>query len=107
MIRFLTRRRGGRGWHWTDIVTWLWLVGGLVIMFGPAVWLVGSSFKTPAQLSEFPPTILPYVSQQTSVEGYDKPLTLYTVKLPDGHRSNSICHSASVSSCAALASSTM
>lgn len=81
---FLTRRRGGRFWHWTDIVTWLWLAGGLVIMFGPAVWLVGSSFKTPAQLAEFPPTILPYVSQQASVEGYDKPLTLYTVKQPDG-----------------------
>ena len=81
---FLTRRRGGRFWHWTDIVTWLWLAGGLVVMFGPAVWLVGSSFKTPAQLAEFPPTILPYVSRQVTVEGYDKPLNLYTVTLPDG-----------------------
>jgi alpha-1,4-digalacturonate transport system permease protein len=84
VVTFLTRRRGGRGWHWTDIVTWLWLVGGLVIMFGPAVWLVGSSFKTPGQLAEFPPTILPYVDQQVSVEGYDKPLNLYTVRQPDG-----------------------
>ncbi len=48
--------RGGKGWHWTDIVTWVWLIGGLFIMFGPAVWLVGSSFKTPAALAEFPPT---------------------------------------------------
>ncbi len=86
VVTFLTRRRGGRGWHWTDIVTWLWLLGGLVIMFGPAVWLVSSSFKTPAQLSEFPPTILPYVDQQASVEGYDKPLNLYTVRLPDGSK---------------------
>jgi alpha-1,4-digalacturonate transport system permease protein len=84
VMTFLTRRRGGRGWHWTDVVSWLWLLGGLVIMFGPAVWLVGSSFKTPAQLSEFPPTILPYVGQQVSVEGHDKPLTLYTVRLDDG-----------------------
>ena len=59
---FLTRRRGGRGWHWTDIVTWVWLVGGLILMFGPALWLVASSFKTPAQLAEFPPTLLPYVA---------------------------------------------
>ena len=28
-LAFLTRRRGGRGWHWTDVVTWAWLVGGL------------------------------------------------------------------------------
>lgn len=84
VVTFLTRRRGGRGWHWTDIVSWLWLLGGVVIMFGPAVWLVGSSFKTPAQLAEFPPTIMPYVSQQATVEGYDKPLALYRVKLPDG-----------------------
>ncbi len=50
-------------------------------MFGPAVWLVGSSFKTPAQLAEFPPTLLPYVNEQVTVEGYDKPLTLYNVTI--------------------------
>ena len=82
--KFLFRRRGGNGWHWTDIVTWVWLIGGLIIMFGPALWLVFSSFKSPAQLAEFPPTILPYVSQQAEVEGYDKPLNLYDVTLPDG-----------------------
>ncbi|MEO1985869.1 MAG: carbohydrate ABC transporter permease [Martelella sp.] len=82
--KFLFRRRGGDGWHWTDIVTWVWLIGGLIIMFGPALWLVFSSFKSPAQLAEFPPTILPYVSQQVEVEGYDKPLNLYDVTLPDG-----------------------
>lgn len=84
VAQFLFRRRGGPGWHWTDIVTWLWLGGGLLVMFGPAVWLVFSSFKSPAQLAEFPPTILPYVSQQVQVEGYDKPLTLYTATLADG-----------------------
>ena len=81
---FLFRRRGGKGWHWTDIVTWAWLIGGLIIMFGPALWLVFSSFKSPAQLAEFPPTILPYVSEQATVEGYDKPLNLYEVTMPDG-----------------------
>jgi alpha-1,4-digalacturonate transport system permease protein len=84
VVTFITRRRGGRGWHWTDVVTWLWLLGGLVIMFGPTVWLVASSFKTPAQLAEFPPTILPMAIEQVGVEGYDKPLDLYTVTLPDG-----------------------
>jgi len=84
VTQFLLRRRGGKGWHWTDIVTWVWLIGGLFIMFGPAVWLVGSSFKTPAALAEFPPTILPYVTQTVSVDGYDKPLMLYTATLEDG-----------------------
>ena len=82
--QFVFRRRGGKGWHWTDIVTWIWLIGGLFIMFGPAVWLVGSSFKSPAALAEFPPTILPYITQKVAVAGYDKPLDLYEAKLPDG-----------------------
>lgn len=81
---FILRRKGGKSWHWTDIVTWVWLIGGLLIMFGPALWLVFSSFKTPAALAEFPPSILPYTSQQVSVEGHEKPLTLYDVTLPDG-----------------------
>jgi len=81
---FIFRRRGGKGWHWTDIVTWVWLIGGLVIMFGPAIWLVGSSFKTPAALAEFPPTILPLVTKQVQVEGQEKLLPLYTVTLEDG-----------------------
>ena len=81
---FLARRRGGKFWHWTDILTWVWLIGGLVIMFGPAVWLTASSFKSPAQLAEFPPTVLPYVNKQVTVEGYDKPLNLFTVTFVDG-----------------------
>ncbi len=84
IVSFLTRRRGGTSWHWTDIVTWVWLIGGLIIMFGPAVWLVGSSFKTPAGLAEFPPTILPYATEEVTVEGYDEPLPLFEVTLEDG-----------------------
>jgi alpha-1,4-digalacturonate transport system permease protein len=81
---FLLRRRGGKGWHWTDIVTWVWLVGGLILMFGPALWLALSSFKTPAALAEFPPSLLPYVTQQTVIEEFEKPLPLFTVTMEDG-----------------------
>ncbi len=84
ILRFLTRRRGGDRWHWTDVVTWVWLIGGLIIMFGPAVWLAMSSFKTPAALSKFPPSILPYVTQEVVVPGFDDPLPLYNVTMPDG-----------------------
>ncbi|MBB3353525.1 alpha-1,4-digalacturonate transport system permease protein [Rhizobium sp. BK049] len=80
---FLLRRRG-RGWHWTDVVTWIWLISGVILMFGPAIWLVFSSFKTPAALAEFPPSVLPYVTEQAAVPGYDKPLPLYNVTMPDG-----------------------
>ncbi|NKK01911.1 ABC transporter permease subunit [Rhizobium leguminosarum bv. viciae] len=80
---FLLRRRG-RGWHWTDVVTWIWLISGVILMFGPAVWLVFSSFKTPAALAEFPPSFVPYVTEQAVVPGYDKPLPLYNVAMPDG-----------------------
>ena len=81
-LAFLTRRRGGPGWHWTDIVTWAWLVGGLLLIFGPALWLVASSFKSPQQLAQFPPTLLPYVAQTATVNGEEKPL--YRVTFEDG-----------------------
>ncbi|MEQ1949779.1 carbohydrate ABC transporter permease [Mesorhizobium sp. CN2-181] len=84
VAEFLLSRRGGKFWHWTDIVTWIWLVGGLVLMFGPALWLALSSFKTPAALAAFPPSLLPYVTQQAVVEGYEKPLPLFTVTMDDG-----------------------
>ena len=84
-LAFLTRRRGHGGrWHWTDIVTWVWLLGGTVLMFGPALWLVASSFKSPAQLAEFPPTLLPYAQIAVPVAGHDAPLPLYEVTGPDG-----------------------
>ena len=84
LLQFVLRRKGRTGWHWTDIFTWIWLITGLLVMFGPAVWLVGSSFKTPAALAEFPPTILPYITQTVVVEGHDRPLPLYEVTQPDG-----------------------
>jgi alpha-1,4-digalacturonate transport system permease protein len=84
LTAFLTRRRGGRTWHWTDVVAVLWLGMGLVLMFGPVVWLVLSSFKTPAGLAEFPPTFLPVDTRMATVPGHDRPLPLYRVKGEDG-----------------------
>ncbi|MDQ3560478.1 MAG: carbohydrate ABC transporter permease [Pseudomonadota bacterium] len=81
---FLTRRRGGRGWHFTDVLAFAWLAAGLFLMFGPAVWLTLSSFKTPAALVEFPPTLLPLDTRTATVEGHDKPLPLYAVTAEDG-----------------------
>ncbi len=84
MASFLLRRRGGASWHITDILMWVWLVSGLILMFGPALWLVLSSFKTQAALVEFPPTLLPGITQEVTVKGYDKPLPLFRATLEDG-----------------------
>jgi alpha-1,4-digalacturonate transport system permease protein len=84
--QFLTRTRGKRRLHWTDVLSYVYLVVGLFTMFAPVVWLVMSSFKTEAALSQFPPTLLPYTQQTVVVEGFDKPLPLFEVTLADGSK---------------------
>lgn len=85
-MKWLVARKGVTRWHWTDVVTFGWLFAGLILMFGPAIWLVLSSFKTPAALAEFPPTVLPYVNESARVEhnGQPKDMALYTVTFEDG-----------------------
>ena len=80
----LTARRGGTSWHWTDVFTYVYLFFGVCLMFGPVIWLALSSFKTPAGLLEFPPTLLPLGQIQVEIEGHDKPLPLYKVTIEDG-----------------------
>jgi len=81
---FLFRTRGRRQLELSDIFTYLYLGLGTVLMFGPVLWLVLSSFKTQSALVEFPPQFLPYSQQTVTVEGYDEPLPLYNVTLDDG-----------------------
>ena len=76
-ILFATRGRGRL--DWTDWISYLYLVLGLILMFGPVLWLVLSSFKTEAGLIEFPPRLLPYEQAHIAVAGYDKPLPLYEI----------------------------
>ncbi len=79
-----TRRRGRNGADWTDWISYLYLVLGIVVMLGPVLWIAVSSFKSPANLSEFPPTPLPYSYESVEVEGYPNPLNLYDVVQEDG-----------------------
>ncbi len=81
---FLTRRRGHTRLHIADIITYLYLIAGAIVMFGPVLWLIMSSFKPLAGLYEFPPTFLPYRQASVSVQGFDKPLDLYDVRMTDG-----------------------
>jgi alpha-1,4-digalacturonate transport system permease protein len=64
--------------------TYLYLTFGVILMFGPVLWLVLSSFKTSAEVVKFPPRIWPYRQETVKVEGYDEPLPLYEVTLEDG-----------------------
>ncbi|MEF2072619.1 carbohydrate ABC transporter permease [Consotaella aegiceratis] len=83
---FLTgRRRGpGRPMDWTDVLTYAYLLIGLLVMFLPVLWVVVSSFKNPSNLEEFPPTLLPNASDTAVVEGFDEPLPLFDVTMENG-----------------------
>jgi alpha-1,4-digalacturonate transport system permease protein len=77
--RFLMRRRRRGRFTITDALTYLYLVAGVVAMFGPVLWLVMSSFKDESLLFSNKPTFLPYRQARTQVEGYKDPLLLYNV----------------------------
>jgi alpha-1,4-digalacturonate transport system permease protein len=82
--QLMTARRGRGKLHWTDVFAYIYLALGVMLMFGPVAWLVLSSFKTPAGLIEFPPTLLPLGQISAQVEGYDKPLPMFRVTMEDG-----------------------
>jgi alpha-1,4-digalacturonate transport system permease protein len=84
MANFLTRTRGRNRLHWTDWVSYGYLLLGLILMFGPVLWLVMSSFKTESALSQFPPSFLPYSQKSVVVEGHDQPLPLFMAKDEQG-----------------------
>jgi len=80
----LTARRGRGKADWTDWFSYGYLVLGVLLMFGPVLWLVLSSFKSEAALNEFPPQLLPYGQKSVAVAGNEHPLPLFNATLPDG-----------------------
>jgi alpha-1,4-digalacturonate transport system permease protein len=84
MANFLTRTRGRNRLDWTDWASYCYLLLGLLVMFGPVLWLVMSSFKTESALSQFPPTFLPYTQKTAVVPGHEQALPLFLVKDEQG-----------------------
>ena len=84
LLRALTRTRDNRTMHITDWLTYGFLLLGVVLMFGPALWLAASSLKTKSALQEFPPSFLPM--GQKEVRLADKPdgLPVYLVPIGAG-----------------------
>jgi len=66
------------------MITYLYMGLSVIILFGPVLWLVLSSFKTSAEVVKFPPRLLPYRQETLDVEGYEEPLPLYNVTMEDG-----------------------
>ena len=83
-LSFLWLTRGRQRLHWTDVLSYAYLVVGLFVMFAPVLWLVMSSFKTESAIGQFPPTFLPYTQKTVVVAGHDKPLPLFKVAVAGG-----------------------
>jgi alpha-1,4-digalacturonate transport system permease protein len=93
LVAFFRRRKGGKRPTLTDIITYFYLVAGTLVMFGPVIWLVMSSFKPEEGLYDFPPTLLPFHQEKVVIDGYDDPLLMYEVAMDDG----SVRHLAQIS----------
>lgn len=64
--------RQGREWPTIgDVLTYIMLVVGTFIMFGPVVWLVLSSFKEAGELYKLPPALFP---EKFTLSGYTEAL---------------------------------
>lgn len=79
VFSFLTRTRGKGRLDWTDYATYAYLLLGVILIFGPVLWLLLSSFKAEAEIQRYPPRFLPYLQEMVDVEGYDEPLALYDI----------------------------
>jgi len=75
LARMLTARRG----DWTDWACYAYLCLGVLLMFGPVIWLAASSLKSQAALTEYPPTFLPWEQSRAAVPGYPNPLPLFQI----------------------------
>ncbi len=83
-LAFLTRTHGKDRLEITDVLSYLYLLLGTLLMFGPVLWIVFSSFKTEGELYKFPPRLLPYQQETIEVAGYDEPLPVFEVTQDDG-----------------------
>ena len=84
LLKSIVKRRYINKMHWTDYFSYFYLCLGVLIMFGPVLWLGLSSFKSESAVMEYPPTVLPLSQKSIKIEGYKKNLLLFKVTLEDG-----------------------
>lgn len=68
----------------TEIIVQIFLFAvGLLVSF-PIILAILTSFKVPEDITNYPPTLLPRQQVRVDVAGYEEPLRLYDVTMPDG-----------------------
>ncbi|MFP4322821.1 MAG: fasciclin domain-containing protein, partial [Anaerolineales bacterium] len=88
LTRFLGRRAGGRRINIQDTITYIYLIFGTLVMFGPVVWLVMSSFKDESLLFEENPTFLPYRQETLQIQHVEllrHAPGFYDIRVGSGH----------------------
>jgi alpha-1,4-digalacturonate transport system permease protein len=83
---FLKRTRGRGRLDWADILSYLYLSAGVLIILLPVFWMFLSSLKSEGALLANDPRLLPYDHKKVQVEGYKRPLSLFYLKKEDGTR---------------------
>jgi len=84
ILGFLRRTKGHKKLDITDVISYLYLGMGVIVMFGPVIWLILSSFKTSGEIVKFPPRLLPYRQDTVTLPDYEDPLPLYKITFEDG-----------------------
>ena len=84
ILDYLGAKKGRKRLDITDVLSYIYLICGVMIMFGPIIWLVLSSFKTSSEIAKFPPRLMPVRQTTVAVEGYEEPLPLYVITFEDG-----------------------
>jgi alpha-1,4-digalacturonate transport system permease protein len=84
VVNALTRTRDQGRFGLTDWLSYGFLLLGVVVMLGPALWLASSSLKTKTALQEFPPSFWPTGQKEVWVANSNAPLPVYLVAQPDG-----------------------
>lgn len=84
LLHALTRTRLKGRIGLTDWLSYGFLLAGVVLMLGPALWLAASSLKTKTALQEFPPSFLPTGQKEVRVAEGGNPLPVYLVPRSDG-----------------------
>jgi alpha-1,4-digalacturonate transport system permease protein len=79
VARMLTATRGRGRLDWTDWASYAYLLLGVLVMFGPVLWLGLSSLKSAAGLNEYPPTLLPREQIRVAVPGFANKLPLFEI----------------------------
>ncbi len=84
ILNILRMRKGRKRLDITDVLSYSYLAMGVIIMFGPIIWLILSSFKSSGEIIKFPPRFFPYRQETVVVEGFDEPLPLFVITFEDG-----------------------